>query len=46
MDVFFWSPYIIKNTKPSIFDMIRYSKNKGLTDVVVNTNANLMNPEV
>lgn len=40
--VFFGEALIIKNTKPSIFDMIAYAKNKGLTDVVLNSNANLL----
>lgn len=43
--VFFGEPFILKNRKPSIFDMIRYAKNKGLTDVVMNTNANLMDED-
>lgn len=43
--IFFGDPFVIKNTKPSIFDMISYAKNKGLTDVVLNTNANLMDKE-
>lgn len=40
--VFFGEALIIKNRKPSIFDMIRYAKSKGLTDVVLNSNGNLM----
>jgi radical SAM protein with 4Fe4S-binding SPASM domain len=43
--VFFGEPFILKNRKPSIFDMIAYAKSKGLTDVVVNSNANLMDAE-
>lgn len=43
--VFFGEPFILKNRNPSIFDMIRYAKDKGLTDVVTNTNANLMDEE-
>ena len=43
--VFFGEPLILKNKKPSIFDMIKYAKDKGLTDVVVNSNANLMDEE-
>ncbi|QOX80359.1 radical SAM protein [Trichlorobacter lovleyi] len=43
--VFFGEPFILKNRNPSIFDMIRYSKDKGLTDVVTNTNANLMDED-
>lgn len=40
--VFFGDPFIIKRRKPSIFDMIRYAKDSGLTDVVVNSNGSLM----
>lgn len=43
--VFFGEPLILKNRNPSIFDMVRYAKNKGLTDVVTNTNANLMDED-
>jgi radical SAM protein with 4Fe4S-binding SPASM domain len=43
--VFFGEPLMLKNRKPSIFDMIRYAKSKGLTDVVVNSNANLLDEE-
>ena len=43
--VFFGEPLILKNRNPSIFDMIRYAKDKGLTDVVTNTNANLMDED-
>jgi len=43
--VFFGEPFILKNKNPSIFDMIKYAKNKGLTDVVVNSNANLMDED-
>jgi len=43
--VFFGEPFILKGTKPSIFDMISYAKSKGLTDVVVNSNANLLDEE-
>lgn len=42
--VFFGEALILKNTRPSIFDMIRYAKDKGLTDVVLNSNANIMDP--
>jgi len=38
--VFFGEPLVIKKT--TLFPMIRYAKEKGLTDVVVNSNANLM----
>jgi radical SAM protein with 4Fe4S-binding SPASM domain len=40
--VFFGESLILKSRKPSIFDMITYAKNKGLTDVVINSNANLL----
>ena len=40
--VFFGEALIIKRRKPSIFDMISYAKGKGLTDVVLNSNANLL----
>jgi len=40
--VFFGEALILKKRKPSIFDMITYGKNKGLTDVVLNSNANLL----
>lgn len=43
--VFFGEPLMLKNRKPSIFDMIRYAKSKGLADVVVNSNANLLDEE-
>lgn len=43
--VFFGEPLVIKRKKPSIYDMIRYAKSKGLTDVVVNSNACLMDRE-
>lgn len=43
--VFFGEPFILKNRNPSIFDMIRYAKERGLTDVVTNTNANLMDED-
>jgi MoaA/NifB/PqqE/SkfB family radical SAM enzyme len=43
--VFFGEPFILKNRNPSIFDMIRYAKKNGLTDVVTNTNANLMDED-
>ena len=43
--VFFGEPLILKNTKPTIFEMITYSKDKGLTDVVLNSNANLMDED-
>lgn len=40
--VFFGEALLLKSRKPSIFDMIGYAKNKGLTDVVLNSNANLL----
>ena len=40
--VFFGEALILKKRKPSIFDMITYAKSKGLTDVVLNSNANLL----
>lgn len=40
--VFFGEALLLKRRKPSIFDMIAYAKNKGLTDVVLNSNANLL----
>jgi radical SAM protein with 4Fe4S-binding SPASM domain len=43
--IFFGDPFVIKKTNPSIFDMIIYAKNKGLTDVVLNSNGNLMDNE-
>lgn len=43
--VFFGEPLILKNHNPSIFDMIRYAKEKGLTDVVTNSNATLLDEE-
>jgi radical SAM protein with 4Fe4S-binding SPASM domain len=43
--VFFGEALILKKTKPTIFDMITYAKSKGLTDVVLNSNANLMDED-
>ena len=40
--VFFGEALLLKRKKPSIFDMIAYTKQKGLTDVVLNSNANLL----
>jgi len=40
--VFFGEALILKRTKPSIFDMIAYAKGKGLSDVVLNSNMNLL----
>lgn len=43
--VFFGEALILKAKKPTIFDMIAYAKKKGLKDVVLNSNANLMDKE-
>lgn len=43
--VFFGEALILKNSSPSIFDMVKYAKDKGLTDVVINSNANLLDEE-
>lgn len=43
--VFFGEALILGKRKPTIFDMIAYAKNKGLTDMVLNSNANLLNKE-
>ncbi len=43
--VFFGEALILKRKKPSIFDMIAYAKGKGLSDVVLNSNANLLDHE-
>jgi len=40
--VFFGDPFVIKRAKPSIFDMVKYAKDKGLTNVVLNSNGCLM----
>ncbi len=40
--VFFGEALILRKTKPSIFEMIAYAKGKGLKDVVLNSNANLL----
>jgi radical SAM protein with 4Fe4S-binding SPASM domain len=40
--VFFGEALLLKRKKPSIFDMIAYAKSKGLTDVVLNSNGNLL----
>ncbi len=40
--VFFGEALILKRGKPTIFDMIAYAKGKGLADVVMNSNANLL----
>lgn len=43
--VFFGEALILKRKKPTIFDMISYAKSKGLTDVVMNSNANLLDKD-
>lgn len=43
--VFFGEALIRKNKKPTIFEMISYAKSKDLTDVVMNSNANLLDHE-
>lgn len=43
--VFFGEALILKKRKPTIFDMIRYAKYSRLTDVVLNSNANLLDEE-
>jgi radical SAM protein with 4Fe4S-binding SPASM domain len=43
--VFFGEALLLKRRRPSIFDMIAYAKAKGLTDVVLNSNANLLDHE-
>lgn len=43
--VFFGESLILRRRKPTIFDMIRYCKDKGLTDVVLNSNANLLDQD-
>ncbi|MFA6030752.1 MAG: radical SAM protein [Elusimicrobiota bacterium] len=40
--VFFGEALILKNRKPGIFEMIAYAKAAGLRDVVINSNANLL----
>jgi len=41
--VFFGEALILR--KRNLFDMIKYAKNKGLTDVVLNSNGNLLDEE-
>lgn len=43
--VFFGEALILKNTHPGIFEMIRYAKKAGLKDVVLNSNANLLDDD-
>lgn len=40
--VFFGEALILRRRKGGIFDQIRYAKAKGLTDIVLNSNANLL----
>jgi len=40
--VFFGEALLLKRRNPSIFEMIAYAKKKGLRDVVLNSNANLL----
>ena len=40
--IFFGEPLVARRRKPTIFDMIAYAKAAGLTDVVMNSNANLL----
>lgn len=43
--VFFGEALILRRRKPTIFDKIRYAKDRGLTDVVMNSNANLLDKQ-
>ena len=43
--IFFGEPLVARRRKPTIFDMIAYAKGLGLTDVVMNSNANLLDEE-
>jgi radical SAM protein with 4Fe4S-binding SPASM domain len=43
--VFFGEALILKRRKPSIFDMIVYAKTRGLMDVVLNSNGNLLDED-
>lgn len=43
--VFFGEALILKRRKPTIFDLISYAKDKGLTNVVINSNGNLLDEE-
>ena len=43
--VFFGEALILRKRKPTIFDKIRYGKDRGLTDVVLNSNANLLDEQ-
>ena len=43
--VFFGEALLLKKKSPSIFELITYANAKGLTDVVLNSNANLLDEE-
>lgn len=43
--VFFGEPLMLRKRKPTIFDKVRYAKEKGLKDVVLNSNANLLDEQ-
>lgn len=43
--VFFGEALLLKRSKPGIFDQIAYAKKKGLQDVVLNSNANLLDEQ-
>ena len=43
--VFFGEALLLKRRKPSIFDKITYAKKKGLLDVALNSNGNLLDEE-
>lgn len=43
--VFFGEALLLKKKRPSIFDMIAYAKKQGLRDVVLNSNANLLDEQ-
>ena len=40
--VFFGEALLLKKRRPTIFEMIAYAKRRGLADVVLNSNANLL----
>ncbi|OGH96827.1 MAG: hypothetical protein A2039_06395 [Candidatus Melainabacteria bacterium GWA2_34_9] len=44
--VFFGEPFMMGRKNPSIFDFIKYAKSKGMTDVVLNSNATIMDEEM
>lgn len=43
--VFFGEALLLKRRKPTIFELIGYAKNKGLKNVVLNSNGNLLDEE-